>query len=327
MSDILANILIFDVYNLWYRAIWKNDDLIKIDEKLTPVKGICKFFELLNHYIKKYGTKNCEIYYLFDNAKTSLLKNRKELDEKYKKSRKIQPDYFYDGLNMIELILKFYRNNSMIYRKQGVEADDFVLPLINNYVKEHDKVMMFSTDIDWCRALLDDENKDIKVMQYTRNNEILDVNSFKNKYGFKPTVTNIIFWKSFYGDDSDAILPTLNNFPKPYFLDVIKKYSDMNSFINDALNNKLTYLDNGWKIKIKQESKRLILNWNLISSIDLNSNELGLWKIDCEYKPNKLLIIYNTLNVVGIFDDRIQNEKKNSDIWSMIEGETLERAN
>lgn len=327
MNDFLANVLIFDVYNMWYRVMWKNDEVVKIDNKMTPVKGICKFFELLNHYVSKYGTKDCKIYYLFDNAKTSLLKNRKELDEEYKKNRKIQPDYFYSGLDMVELILKFYRDNSMIYRKRGVEADDFVLPLINTYIKEHDKVIMFSTDIDWCRALLDDNDRDIKVMQYTRNNDILDAVSFKNKYGFNPTVTNIIFWKSFYGDDSDSILPTLSNFPKQYFLDVIKKYKSMDAFINDALDDKISYLDDGWKFKINQESKRMRLNWNLISSIDLNSNELGLWKIDCQYKPNKLLIIYNTLGVIGVFDDRIKNEKKDSDIWSMIiDGETLERA-
>ena len=72
----------------------------------------------------------------------SLIQDLKE----YKKNREIQPDWFYVGINMIELITKYYRDNSVIYRVQNVEADDFVAPLIDNYINEHDKVLMFSTD-------------------------------------------------------------------------------------------------------------------------------------------------------------------------------------
>lgn len=326
MSNFLANTLFFDVYNIWYRVIWKNDNLTSIDSKAIPLDALCKFFELTDGYISKFGTKDCKIYWLFDNAKTTVLKNRKELDEEYKKNRKIQPDYFYQGLDMVELILKFYRDNSYIYRKQGVEADDFVLPIIENNIKEHDKVMMFSTDIDWCRALKDIKEKDIKIVQYTRNNEILTVKTFEEKFGFRPNVNNITFWKCFYGDDSDNILPTLKNYSKQYFLDCINKYNHIDEFINDALNDKIVYLDSGWKIKIRDCQERMRLNWNLISSADISSNDLENWKINCSYKPNKLLIIYNTLNIVGRFDKRVKNEEKNTDLWSMLSGEILNRA-
>ena len=117
-------------------------------------------------YIKKYGSvENCRVWYLFDNAKTSMLKNRKLLDKDYKKNREIQPDWFYTGINMIELIAKYYRDNSVIYRVQNVEADDFVAPLIDNYINEHDKVLMFSTDMDWSRCLLNDTERDVVVNQ------------------------------------------------------------------------------------------------------------------------------------------------------------------
>lgn len=326
MSNFLANTLIFDVYNIWYRVMWKNDTLTKIDDKQVPLDAICKFFELTDSYISKFGTKDCKIFWLFDNAKTTILKNRKLLDSEYKKKRKVEPDYFYDGLNMVELILKFYRDNSVIYRKQNVEADDFVLPIIDTYIKEHDKVMMFSTDIDWCRALLDDQEHDIKVVQYTKGNEMLTTKTFADKYGFKPTITNICFWKTFYGDQSDNILPTLNNYPKQYFLDVLNKYNHVDNFIKDALDGKLKYLDNGWIIRIKQLEERMRLNWNLISSVDISVNDMEEWKIECNYKPNKLLIIYSTLNVLGRFDKRVKIENKESSIWQMFNGETLNRA-
>lgn len=325
MSNLLANVLMFDVYNLWYRVIWKNDELSKIEDKMIPLNAICKFFELTDSYINKFGTKDCKIYWLFDNAKTTVMKNRKLLDENYKKTRKIQPDYFYDGLNMVELILKFYRDNSFIFRKQSVEADDFVLPIIDNYIKEHDKVIMFSTDIDWCRALLNDEKNDIKVVQYTKGNEILTTKTFEEKFGFKPTVTNVTFWKTFYGDESDCILPTLTNYPKEYFLDALRKFNHVDTFIKGALEGHLPYLDTAWRIKIKQLQERMRLNWNLISSMDINPNELETWKIECSFKPNKLLIIYSTLNIIGRFDERIKPQSKEASIWDMLNGEDLNR--
>ena len=45
MSNTLYNVLIFDVYNIWYRVMWKNDNLTKIDNKDIPLDAICRFFE------------------------------------------------------------------------------------------------------------------------------------------------------------------------------------------------------------------------------------------------------------------------------------------
>lgn len=325
-NTVLYNVLIFDVYNLFYRT-FKDDNLIKIDDKFVPIDSICKFFELTNSYVEKFGTTDCKIYWLMDNAKTTILKNRKLLDDNYKKNRKVMPDYFYDALNIVELILKFYRDNSVIYRRQGIEADDYVSNIIDDYIKEHDKIMMFSTDIDWCRNLLDDNEHDIIVNQYTKNNEILNTKTFEEKYGFKPTVTNITFWKTFYGDSADCILATLSNYPKKYFLDVLNRYNHVDSFIKDALEGRIKYLDMGWQVKIKQQQERMRLNWNLISSAEISITDMEQWKVECNYRPNKLMIIYESLNIMGRFDNRIKKEEKGNNIWSMFEGETLNRAN
>ena len=322
MTNRIYNVLIFDIYNLFHRAFWKHDSLTKVDGKLIPVDGICNFFSILNSYIEKYGTKNCRCYFLFDNAKSMILR-RKEIDENYKKDRKEMPQEFYDALNLIELILKFYRDNSCTYRKEGLEADDYVTNLINLYIQPNDKVLLFSTDIDWCRCLLDKDN--VVVNQYTRNNEVLTTKTFEEKYGFKPTVTNITFWKTFYGDISDNIPSTLSNYPKSYFLDCLKRYNHVDNFIQDVEDDKLIYLDTAWRIRIKQLQERMRLNWNLISAIEINITDLESWKVECTYKPNKLLIIYNTLNVLVKFDNRIKIENKKDSIWNMLEGESLER--
>ena len=69
-----------------------------------------------------------------------------------------------------------------------------------------------------------------------------------------------------------------------------------------------------------------MLNWQLVSNLDIDNFDLENWKVTCSYKPNKLLIIYNTLNIVGRFDKRVKNENSGSDLLSMLEGETVERA-
>jgi 5'-3' exonuclease len=315
----------FDVYNIFHRVFFGNENITKIDNKLIPIDAICKYFELCDSYIEKYGIKkDCKIYWLMDNAKSRII-NRKFIDENYKKNRKEMPEEFYNALNIIELILKFYRDG-VLYRKQGIEADDYVSNIIDNYIDEHDHVLLFSNDMDWSRCLLNDVEHDIKVDQYIKNNEILTVKNFEEKYGFKPTISNITFFKCFYGDKADNIPSTLSNFPKEYFLDVLKRYNHVDSFIKDSLEGKIKYLDSGWKIKIQQLQDRMRINWNLISAINIEITDLENWKIECSYKPNKLLIIYSTLNVVGRFDKRVKVENKETSIWQMLNGETLDRA-
>lgn len=320
----MYNVLMFDVYNVFHRVFFGNENLTKVDDKLIPIDAICKYFELCNSYIEKYGVKkDCKIYWLMDNAKSRII-NRKFIDENYKKNRKEMPQEFYDALNIIELILKFYRDG-ILYRKQGLEADDYVSNIIDSYINEHDHVLLFSNDMDWSRSLMLDETHDIKVDQYIRNNEILTVKSFEEKYGFKPTASNITFYKCFYGDTADNIPPTLSNYPKQYFLDALR-YNHVDNFINDALDGKLPYLDGGYRIRIKQLQDRMRMNWNLISAINIEVTDLENWKVECSFKPNKLLIIYSTLNVVGRFDNRVKVENKSDSIWSMLNGETLDRA-
>ena len=320
----MYNVLMFDVYNVFHRVFFGNENLTKVDDKLIPIDAICKYFELCNSYIEKYGVKkDCKIYWLMDNAKSRII-NRKFIDENYKKNRKEMPQEFYDALNIIELILKFYRDG-ILYRKQGLEADDYVSNIIDSYINEHDHVLLFSNDMDWSRSLMLDETHDIKVDQYIKNNEILTVKSFEEKYGFKPTASNITFYKCFYGDTADNIPPTLLNYPKQYFLDALR-YNHVDNFINDALDGKLPYLDGGYRIRIKQLQDRMRMNWNLISAINIEVTDLENWKVECSFKPNKLLIIYSTLNVVGRFDNRVKVENKSDSIWNMLNGETLDRA-
>ena len=70
----MYNILIFDVYNVFHRVFFGNENLTKVGDKLIPIDAICKYFELCNSYIDKYGLKkDCIIYWLMDNAKSAMV--------------------------------------------------------------------------------------------------------------------------------------------------------------------------------------------------------------------------------------------------------------
>ena len=60
--SIIYNNIFFDVCNLWYRVVNKNELLTDIGDKKGHIDAICKFFELTDRYIKKYGSvENCRV--------------------------------------------------------------------------------------------------------------------------------------------------------------------------------------------------------------------------------------------------------------------------
>jgi len=72
------NTFIVDVYNLFYRANYVTDEsIITYKNEKFHTEGIIGFLNLMDTYVKKYGTKEVKIYWLFDNAKTSVKKYRK----------------------------------------------------------------------------------------------------------------------------------------------------------------------------------------------------------------------------------------------------------
>lgn len=313
------DILIFDCYNLFYKAQWIGDDsIINLDKEEIHIGGIIQFFKLANSLIERFGTKDVKVYWLMDNAKTSVLKYRKELSPEYKKSRKIQPDWFYRELDIIELILKYYRDNSELYRLKFLEADDYVQNIIKYCVKDNEKVLLISEDSDWSRNLAEN------VHQY-KNKQVLTKGLFIELNGYEPTYSSICFYKTFYGDVTDDILPTLANLPKVYFLDIISKYKTANEFIFAVKNNILDYLDKGWILKIEKEESNILLNWNLVEGVDISELQLSSYAVKCFFKINKLKIIYASLGLIGKFDERVKVEVKENSIFDMLDGEDLRR--
>lgn len=316
------NIFIVDTYNLFYKSSFiEAETIISYDKDTFHIEGIVGFIKAIESYVKRFGNEdNTIIYWLFDNAKSSIKKYRKALSEDYKKTRIEQPSWFYSALDMLELILKNYRNNSYLYRIKFIEADDYMPAIIKNYVKKEDNVLLISEDEDWFRGLSDN------VHQYAKG-RIYNKEIFLEEYNFEPSYSNICFYKSFYGDKSDNILPILKEFPKMFFLEIIKNCSTMYDFINMIKNKMFSFLDLGWQTRIIRDEEKLLLNWNLVTAIEFSETELETYKVTCKFNAIKLRIIYDSLQLIGKIDkDRFKIEnKKNMEFDEMLQGIPVKR--
>lgn len=316
------NKILVDVYSVIYRWTFnknREEFVVKLDNIDTHLEGVVGFLNAIDTYINKYGDNNTEVFFLLDNMST--IYDRKDISDIYKENRKKNqpPEWFYKNISMVELILKYYRDNSHIIRISKYEADDLVKPILNMYCKKEDKVLLISEDSDWCRYL--SEN----VMQY-KSHKIFTTEIYKDTFGYFPTETSVRWDKTIYGDDADNVIGCLKNYPRQFFLKEIEKYDNILDFIRDVELDKISYLDTGWKLKIKKEKANIITNWKLVSALDVSNDEILGNIFDCSFKENKLKIIYSSLSILGKVDNRIKIESKSQDIWNMIDGEPLSRS-
>lgn len=316
------NVFIVDCYNLAYRSI-EDEQVIKYKSEKIHTEGIIGFIKAMESYIARFGVKEDElkIYWLFDNAKTSIQKYRKSLSEDYKKTRVPAPEWFYKQLDMLELILKSYRDNSYLFRVKFLEADDYVSNVISSYLnKDSDRVLLISEDSDWFRSL------DTNVQQYAHG-KIYNRETFFEEYGFEATYSNICMYKSIYGDKTDCILGAIPQLPKMLFLKILESNSSIYDILQNVKNNNSNYLDLSWKARFLKEEEKLILNWNLVEAVEISNSELESFQVKCKFQEDRLRIIYSALQLLGKIDiKRFPYENKDLDIFgSMLEGININR--
>ena len=312
--------LLLDCYNIFYKASsGKPERIINYSGEKFHIEGIVAFFNLVQDYIKKFLADSGKVYWLMDNAKTQIKKLRKMLSEDYKKTRLEQPTWFYREIDLIELILKYFRDDSFLFRIKSIEADDFCTAIIDNYVTPDKTALMISEDMDWCRGLAEN------IHQY-KDGKIYTKEVFKEKYGFEATYSNICLFKTFYGDEVDNIKPSLLTLPKPYFLEIIKEFDHINIFLNMVENNKIPYLDDGWRLNIMNHADLMRLNWELVTSIDLTFQDLSIYQYSCKFQENKLRIVYEDLDLYEM-DPRFAKKvnKKSELLDALLSGEELGR--
>ena len=287
--------LVFDVHNLYYRGLWKNEDRhINIEGRSIRTGGILKSIKMIEYRINNYLEEGGRCYFLFDNP-TSRDQVRKQINFEYKSNREKMRPEFYKGLDYLQAILKSWRDNSFIIREHKTEADDFADPIVKKHKDE--KTLVISTDMDWARNITDN-------CHWLDRGIIYDKTTFNDKYKFIPSTKSVCFYKTFYGDRVDNIKPALAQFPHSLFLKVIEDCEDIYDFIRKSISNKLSYLDGGWVERISRDKKLLTTNWKLVNFIGLTEADLDRHCIKCKFQSKKLKILYSTL---GFTFDEIDN--------------------
>lgn len=296
--------IIIDAQNLYWRAVMSSlKKFIDKEDDKVYTNSIRDFLDRMNELKNRFGNYNSNIYLLFDNP-TSIIQKRKTIDVTYKHTRekKNVPKNFYKTLDVLQEILKNYKDNLYIIKYDELEADDLVYPLLQEInVKNKDiPKLVISADLDWARAIGVDNN-----CSWYNYVEIYNKDNFTSHYEFSPLGKKIQMYKTFKGDNSDAIPNAVPYLPKEILLDILEKYNNVDDLLKDIM--KTTYKQD-WKIKINEASSRLKANYRLVDYFIYDKLDNYIFK--CRENIKKLRYFFELYDLQ--FENRMFDKKKDN---------------
>lgn len=284
------NILI-DVSNFYMRAYAVNQDLTAELEDGTKIVsgGIFTAIRMINSVENKFLKPDGKIYFLFDNCHSGDNK-RKEIDPDYKSNRTKKDDGYYRSMDIFQMILLNYKDNYFCVKKEGCEADDLVDALVKTFPAD-EEILLISNDMDWFRSI----NDYCHVAKYEmKDYAIYRPIDFLNKFGFEPSVKNVVMYKSFRGDSSDNVPAGVPGIREKDLNRIICDYADISDLLLKVDSNQ--YLTSTFKTKIKENASRLLLNEKLVSFQYISKEEILNSVYACKFNPKTLNSLYKSLN-------------------------------
>jgi len=294
------NILI-DISNFYMRAYAVNQDLTAELEDGSKIVsgGIYTAIRMINSIESKFLKEDGKIYFLFDNCHSGE-NRRKLIDPDYKSNRTKKDDGFYRSMDIFQTILLNYKDNFYCVKKEGFEADDLVDPLVKIF-PEDEEVLLVSNDMDWMRSLTDY----CHVARYEmRDYVVYRPVDFTDKFGFEPSIKNIVLYKAFRGDSSDNIPPGLPGIREKDLIRLVLDYDSMTDVISKIRGNQ--YISLGFKQKIIENASRLLLNERLVSFQSISKDEIIESIYRCKFNAKILHSLYKSLNFqISKIDPRV----------------------
>jgi len=292
-------IIIIDVFNLYYRNyhVQKNNFKEECVELFQNV--ILAFFTSIKKIMNKYGEQNTLYYFCFDNPHTNE-NSRKFLYEDYKKNRKEMSDNFYKWIKTLELFLNNFNDNFRLVKIDFLEADDYVIDIINKH--KNQSIMVYSADLDWSRSI--DDN----ILWYNGTYEY-DIERYVNEFGFDPRNKKVVFYKALTGDVSDNIPNILKGISKKIVKKILEDFERIEDFLSDY--EKLDYLSEHYKEIVKDNKKQIMINYQIADYISIESHNESIdnYTTICKRNNNLLYLYSNTfkidiLKVFGEFNQK-----------------------
>lgn len=294
------NILI-DTSNFYMRAYAVNQDMTAELEDGTKIVsgGIYTALKMISSVEKRFLKPDGKIYFLFDNCYSGD-NRRKLIDPDYKANRTKRDDAFYRSADIFQTLLLNYKDNFFCVKREGFEADDLVDPLVKSFPSD-EEVLIISNDMDWFRSI----TEYCHVAKYEiRDYVIYRPVDFTDKFGFEPSIKNIVLYKAFRGDTSDNIPPGLPGIREKDLIRLVLDYSSITDLLSKIKNNQ--YISSGLKQKIIDNASRLLLNENLVSFQPMTETEILESIYKCKFNAKILHSIYESLNFqISKIDERV----------------------
>ena len=294
------NILI-DTSNFYMRAYAVNHDLTAEMEDGSKVitGGIYTAIRMINSVENKFLKPEGKIFFLFDNCHSGVNK-RKEIDPDYKANRTKRDDAFYRSLDIFHTLLLNYKDNFFCVKKEGFEADDLVDPLVKSFPAD-EEVLLISNDMDWFRSI----TQYCHVAKYEmRDYTIYRPVDFIDKFGFEPSVKNVVMYKSFRGDAADNVPPGVPGIREKDLNRIINDYSGIADVLMKISSNQ--YLTVTVKQKIQENASRLLLNEKLVGFQPMSETEIMEAIHSCKFNMKVLHSLYKALNFqISKIDPRV----------------------
>lgn len=198
--------VIVDVSNIFYRVAAFY--LKNLDQ--DTVNNLVKSNTILNSYknvIQNLKSQTLgDVYLLFDPLLSNgKLSERLRIKEGYKTNRDRKSPINQLKIDTLERLYSTYLVNAQsrvfVYHDCQYEADDYVEKLT-----ESGNCLLVTADEDFCRYLEDGRVEMLIQGLSIKDDSIFTVKDFESKYGFKPTITTVTFWKAIFGDKSDNVV-------------------------------------------------------------------------------------------------------------------------
>lgn len=295
--------LVIDSVNFAYRTFkMKEETPLRISKKSVYKNSICNFIDAVESLKNKYLKSDGQIYLLFDNyfsrsdlRSTFMFADRKKLSESYKANRKKESKEFYNSLNFLRYYYLIGPAEYHTIRVDNLEADDLVKPLFMklNVFKGNTTALMVTTDMDWTRYLCPNSDwlPDLAGVPET-------CDEFADKMGFKVTESNIILYKSIFGDESDNISALVRKNEKSFneFKELLNEISYPEELIIIS-RDKEEAKRNSILERISLNEQDLLVNLQLVSPIPC-----GVDLISCSMTTGRNAdTLYHTVrNAIGL---------------------------
>lgn len=253
------NLMIVDFLNLCFRFKHSHKKNFAA-EAVTTIQSLGKSYNARDIVIAgDWGSKWRKSIYPEYKA------NREALKEKQTKE---EADEFIEFLNEAGRALEMLKNMYIVFKFEGVEADDIAAYIAGKYSRKYDHSWLISSDKDWDLLI----NENVSRFSYVTRKEIT-LNNWGSHYDYNPE--DHISIKVLQGDSGDNI-PGVSGIGIKRAINLIKEFGSAYEIYSCLpLSSKYKYIQN------LNESKELILlNYELM---DLETNcHIALGKENCK---------------------------------------------